>query len=485
MNIVEEYKNTSDKVEFFAQLSDDDKKNLYQNLSISNQKELLAALPFQYIKRLLSTYSKEDQKRIYKQLSQTQLQALYNNANEDEKKDIADILETIQVDLSTTIESRRNEINQSTNVIETTQQNINQSRENIKIAKENLKEQRRELKQNKVIIKKLERDRKRKLVKAMKAQKKMSLTKKSNQIAIISKYRKKKYLQRVQELELATQVLDGQKVQNEATKKTIAELNQTIEKEKNKITASEAKIDAEREKISYNISSIDRTETKIKKLSQTEKKILGRKLYNQKVYERDTIIVRQKQPKNVHANTNPQPTVASPQNVNQQANNQAQTPPVQATPPKANAPQPVASTPSTPQAQSTPTQTDDQDKDQTSIQTNSKSNTQDLMNNIFNVANILQQMGVNLNQQPNNLSNPQDASLMQNPITQMNQAQMIIASYAMMAFYNQLLQQQLQNQQQQNLIQADPQGHSRGFVNLPLLISIILFIFSLVLFFIK
>ena len=108
---------------------------------------------------------------------------------------------------------------------------------------------------------------------------------------------------------------------------------------------------------------------------------------------------------------------------------------------------------------------------------------------MFNVANLLAQMGANFYQQPNMTNNVQNASLDQDPITQMTRNQMIVATYAMMAFWmlQQQLQQQLaiQNQQSQDKTVGYSRGlkpNNSGMVNLALLVSIILFIMSIFLF---
>jgi len=458
MNIRDQYKQTEDKIIFFSNLTQAEKKSLYNELQYKEQSELLSILPFQYIKNFIFSYPKQEQQNIYKRLNQNQLKAIYNNLNADEKKEMMEVLEIRQIELATHLEESQRNIKNSKTTISSSEQTITNANENINKAKEELKTNKKELKENKIILKKIEKEREKQLKRVMKAKRKSSLTRIQNRISIISKYRTKKYLHRLEELEIINQNLNSQKEAVDKIKTNITNQREIIQSSKEQIKNEKITIQEEIEKINNNVSSMNRTEIKIKKLNKMEKNILGRKLYHQQVSNRDTILIRNKQPKNVtktiEENNLPKENVTylqNKQNIEQtsiQNKENVQTPEVEVIP-------------------------------------SSRTNTQEKMEHVLNRANALNQMGVNF-YPPVPINPIQNVSLSEEQITKLNQNQMIVMSYAMVAIWNYIYQQQLANQQNMN-VQNDEEKHSlgrRGVVNLYLLLSVILFIFSLVLFFI-
>ena len=98
----------------------------------------------------------------------------------------------------------------------------------------------------------------------------------------------------------------------------------------------------------------------------------------------------------------------------------------------------------------------------------------------------MQQAGVSFLPNTTPITNEQSENLVENPVSTINNQQQQIAVYAMGLLAMQLYQ----KYQQQSVAQEETHGRTRtlsapGFVNLPLLLSIILFICSLILFFVK
>ena len=475
MDIRDQYNQASDKIDFFFYLTTEDKKQLYTELSSTEQSQLLASLPFQYLKNFIFSYPKQEQQNIYKRLSQTQLQAIYNNLNSDEKKEMMEALETRQIELANRLEESQTNIKNSTTSISASQQTITTAKENILGAKENLKTTKKELKQNKVILKKMEKERAKQLKKIMRSKK--SLAKKSSRISIISKHRTNKYLKRLEELDRINQNLNTQKATIEDIKTNIANYRETIEKSNQQIEQAKQKIQEEMHNINTNVSRMNRTEIQIKKLNKTEKNILGRKLYHQQVYQRDTILVRNKHQR-------------------QEENSQT----IEATPPVNEVNQVEQTEHNLSQNVETPTQTIEAtepviERPEVEVITPTRDNTQEQLNHLMNRANALNQMGVNF-YPPIPINSPQNASLTEEQITQLTNNQMVVMAYTMMAVWNLVYQQELaklqaaqQTNQQTYGENIDYSGSrtrgSRGVVNMYLLLSLILFIFSLVLFFIQ
>lgn len=445
---IKEYKNASNKIEYFQNLSNEEKQELYKNMTLTEQKELLSVLPFQYIKDFILILEKQEQQEVYKNLNDNQLKAIYNTFNEAEKKDMIIALESRQNILNDRMSEARSNIGISTSNIERATNSIETSKTNITINKQNIKEKKQELKANKVVLKKLDRERKRNLRKVMRSKKR--LNGRLSRIGIISKYRTKKYMDRLNALEQSNINIDAQNFIIQQTNQEIKDLRENIEKEKLNIEKQHQTIKEEHKNINANVSRIDRTEKQIRKLSASEKKVLGRKLYNKVVLERDCIVVRKKkeQEKKVE-NTQSKQIV--------ETNNQ---------------------------------QVERISPNQTEVIEPQHNNTEQMVNNMINNANRLQGMGVNFCPPANIIGSIQGPELLQNPIMQINQQQLILASYTMMAIYNYALQQMMLQQQQQNQELANGRSrtlspNSRGSVSLILLASLIFFILGLFLFIIN
>lgn len=451
MDYNKEYLNTSDKVAYFQSLTEQEKKLLYQSLATSNQKELLSILPLSYLKAFIAIYPKEEQQNLYKNLSDTQLIALYRSSSTIGKQEMIEILEQRQITLNERIEESRKNIQDATTKITEAHQSIETSTINIANNRLNLKEQHQNLKQNKVILKKLTNERKKQLKKVIRAQSRASSSKLTNRIGIISKYRTKKYLEKIEQFQEKDQMVIEQRHKNAQITSQINEIKQTITKEQDNIVNQQNHIKNAKHTLNYNISAIGRTEAKITSLSKSEKKLLGRKLYHQTIAKRDCIMVRKK--KQIH--TASELLEQTP----------AQSATIKEEPLKSQ--EPIVE-----------------------VVNSSKANTEQQVNNIMNNVEQLHEMGVNFYPPsiPNN--QVQSANFLEKPIMQMSQEQLILASYTMMAVYNYALKQmlkqtQLENQNLTNGRSRTLAPENRGVVSLTLLISIILFIFSLFLFFIK
>lgn len=427
----EEYKIASDKIEYFQNLSNEEKIELYKNMTLPEQRELLSVLPFQYIKNFILMHPKEKQQYIYENLNDNQLKAIYNTFNEEEKKNMINALESRQSILNDRIIESRENIQISTSSIEKSNESIENSKTSITNSKETIKEKKQEQKANKIILKKLSKERKQNLKKVMRAKKR--LNGRLSRIGIISKYKTKKYMDKLSELEQTNQNIDEQNSIIKRTEQEIKDLKENIEKEKINIEKQEQSIKEEQKNINANVSRIDMTEKQIRKLSNTEKKVFGRKLYNKIILERDCILVRKKKEIKIENEQYKQIERISP--------------------------------------------------DQVEIIEPTHENTELMVNQTIDNANKLQGMGVNFYQPANIIGSTQQTELLQNPIAQLNPQQQVVLTYAMMFYV--MLQNKLQQQQQNQDLSNEYTPKSRGSINIILLVSIILFTASLVLFIIK
>lgn len=468
MNRYEEFQKLDnyDKLTFFSNLSLKEQTDLFFQLTHADQKEMLSSLSINTIKNMIATAKNDSYKEyIYRQLTSNQLETLYKISSEEDQKDMLNHLDANQQLLTDRVAELNSDIKSSTAAIKKSTTAIQNSRVAIEKAKVAIKQNKQELKQTKITLKKLDKERSKRLKKVLKASKPSVL----DRVGIFSKYRTQKLMTRLEELQLTEKEIDKNTLRDENLRASIIKNKEQIEQERQNIKKNQQTIVRNEQKINNRIKRIGNLEIKIQSLDKTEKKILGKKLYNQRIATRDLVAVRKK--KDVQKKAQPQQKVEPLQ----QADIAQKQAPIQASAP-------------------TPTSTQNPDKTQpapASVNVNANSAT-DLLNSMLSLTSALQSLGVNFYPPQNVPNQPQSANLLANPIMTMDKMQAMIANYAMIAIWNQARLQyeaNLRQQQEQQLLEQQ-QTHQRtlkpgGFVNLSLLISAILFILSLFLFFIK
>lgn len=459
--LINQYRNNSNKTSFFRSLTNEEKINLYNEMQSFEKDEFLNMIPSLYLKDFIFALDSFKQKEVLERLNESQIKTIYNNLDTSDQEKMASILEGKQIDLIDRLEQQKTNINQSTNAISNAENNLQQSAVNLVNTKVELQKQQQELKQNKIKFKKLEKERKKRLKKVLRVSKPNVL----DRIGIYSKRRINKLKEATKNLEITNSNIDDLRNYNVQVEQNIENYKNEIEKEKQNIKDAKSQIIQSKQVIHENTKAMKTTQKSIKKLSKEEKRILGRKLYKKKVSERDAIVTRKKKPINNIVST--QSTSLEPtQTV--QMNHQQQSVIKQE-------PEPIQQIVQQPQKEQIP-----ENKD-----------TGQAINEFMQSVKKLTEMGINFFPPMNTINQNQGDKLQDNPILTMNQQQLLIASYSMMAVYNYMmlqLQQQNQKEDAQNLeegYQRQLTKGSRGIVNLSLLLSLILFIFSLVLFFIK
>ena len=292
MSLVSEYRNQVDgnKIQFFKELSNEEKKELYDGLEKNEQEHLLFLLPFQYIKSFIFSLNKEEQKKIYAQLNNNQLKAIYNSLNEAEKEEMEFALEDRQVDFIRNMDQAMYNIHTARNEIENAQNQITNSSIQQVNDRIELQNQKQELKEIKVQFKQLEKERKRNLQKIKRASRSRTL----DRIGFFSKRRMNKLMKITNELEEINQKFDSLRNQNIAVNENIKNAKEKIERERQNIIEAKAQILKSKYSIQENTRVIEETKVEIKKLSQVEKNVLGKKLYRKKINERNLLITRKK-----------------------------------------------------------------------------------------------------------------------------------------------------------------------------------------------
>ena len=442
--------------DYFFNLSLDERIILFNQLSYEELRDLVNSLSLIELKDFFIglDVEKETQNKLCNLLSESQITALYRNLNSDAQKKLS----TILTDLHISLEVEKNNLSEE---IETSYKNISENNTKIVQSSQKIENTRAEIENNKQTlkdvnkqIKKLDKERKKRLRRQLRASK----PRKIDRIAIISKYRTRKLEQRTEELNQTIAELNQKQNERDIIEINNENLRETIEQERNNIEQLKDDLKFEASRIKENNKRIRNLDVRVKKLSHSEKKILGRKLHKQQLSEIDRVLVTRKKDKLQNQAVNNNST--SQNSVNQ--------PPV-TTEVEAHVEAPVSA--------GIPENTEEQVNERTNNEENGKINMQQAIQELLKFLESMQQLGVNFNPNTNPLDTTQNADLANNPITTTNNMQTLLAGYVM----GMLVPQIKQNQQNQQL----PASHSRGFVNLSLLLSVILFLFSLVLFFIK
>lgn len=448
--------NINEQVDLINNLSTNDKKSLFSQLSIE-----------QIIKLYDNLNNKNDRINFCECLTEKQLKELYNKLDtQDKKEEFQKILQELHLNLEERKDSLSYSISTSYQNIATYSSKIVESNQKIENYNNEIKTNKQDLKEVKKEIKALDKEREKRLKKQLKASKPSKL----DRIAIISKYRAKKLAQRTEELNQTLAALTAKNNEKDNLEITIGDLKQKIIDERTNISLMQETIKKENTNIKETTKNLNNLNVQIKRLSQAEKRILGRKLHNQSVEKIGLELATRRKNKLQSQNQQPQVQVQQPQVQ------------VQATPK-----QPTKVTPRVVQTTSKktviPKQTINTSKTSVSKGTNS---IEQAVQDLVNLFESMQQAGVSFLPNTVPVTNEQDENLANNTVSTISNSQQQVAVYAMGLLAMQLYQKYQKQQASQEQIQGKTRTLSApGFVNLPLLLSIILFIFSLVLFFIK
>lgn len=442
MSLISEYRAQidSNKIQFFKELSKESKKELYDGLEKDEQAHLLFLLPFQYIKSFIFSLEKEEQKKIYAQLNNNQLKAIYNSLNESEKQEMEFTLEDRQIDFIRNIDQSMININTAKNEMENAQNQIINSRVQQANARIEIQKQKQELKDIKVQFKQLKKERKRTLQKIKHASKPSILDK----IGLFSKRRMNKLMKVTNELEENNKKIDKLRNYNIVVNESIKNANEQIERERQNIIEAKEQILKSKYSIQENTKGIEEIKIEIKKLSQVEKNVLGKKLYRKKLDERNLLITKPN-PHSLEIPVKEEKKVIEIPSIIEE--------------------KPI------------------EDK-KTTVSSKESSTTK--TQNFLEIFSKLTEMGINFYPSTNIPMLPEGEILEEEPVTTITKTQLTMLSYMMAASI--IIEQQRRTQLAQNQELSESYtktlGNRGAFVSLTLLICILLFIFSLTLFFI-
>ncbi len=443
---------------WFHDLSVEEKKLLFNSLNYGEQNQLLESLSLSYVKEFINSYDGRDRRNLYRRLSENQLKAIYNTINEDEKKEMAGLLKEIRGDLLESIQQKQDNIQQASKEINNNNNQIQESTVHLANAEIMLQNQKQQLKENKIKLKKLDKERKKKIKQVLKSSKPSIL----NRVGIISKRRTAKLRSRIQELELTNQEISSLQDYNTVVRQSIQNQQNIIEREKKSIQQSKENINLSKKTIHCNVKRIGDIEVKIRQASQTEKKVIGRKLYRQQLNMGDCFVSKRNNSKQL----NQQKQVSSIQIQETNVQNQPLTD-LQFT--NIN---PI----------SVDYQTSSKEKKQPIVV-----DTQQSVYNLLNIMDELEKISVDFTNDFSDIQTVSPDINLSNQIADLNKEQKITMSYAIPIitdYKRKLKNQKMQMQQTEDLGRSRVLQKSSGVVSLALLLSMVLFIFSLFLFFI-
>lgn len=276
-----------DQINYFNNLSNDNKKKLFDKMNVSDKKELLNSLDYYSVIDFFNLFSKDEQKEIIKLITPYNLKRIYNFMTDSEQNRFQEIINEMQIDSIEFGNKLISEQSNSEKKINDNQINIVRSVNNIEQQKENKIQKQKELKENIARIKKISREREKKFKKALRQSKVSSLDK----IGIINKFRMnrlKKTLEEFQELDIKLNEEKSNKynIENEINRAT-----NIITQERENIEQYRQEIKIHEELLKENAKEQKKHSIQIKKLNKMGKKIFGRKLFNKHVSDRNCIII--------------------------------------------------------------------------------------------------------------------------------------------------------------------------------------------------
>ena len=405
MDIIEEYKKSSDKINFFSQQDLTHQKEIIVSLSNNEKSNLLSGLSFTTIERLLREFSIDSKERrdIIVSMSRDSLMAIYRNANQDEQESIRKELAGIQGYHELFIGKQEKRINDANHNID--KANIRIDKANNSIVNSNIKINsiKEELKQNRIVLKKISKERS----KLLNKKNKLSM-KKNSRLGIINK-------RRINKLRELTDRLEQLSIDRNSLDHRNDKLRDTIQKEKENIIQQRNAIDIAKDVILNANKEIEDRNLRIKKanvsirnLTDKEKYILNRKIYKKQVdLKNDYIFSRKKKNKDNKSNVQDSST------------------------------------------QSIDTNKDIQDSTKKDSQQDNKKNNTSIKQKVDNVGNVVNNLVDNgLNILPNNVplisSNSND--LLNQPVITISREQYIILLNSLQ-YLSQIIQQQLKDSQ--------------------------------------
>ena len=285
MNIYEEYSNSNYKADFFRKIDDKDKKKLWNNMTMGDKKSLFSWLSIDDINKFLVSLSEVDRKKAYEYIDKNKLKGIYKSLDDDGKKEMLDNIDSRTLDLMNDKDRANENISKATENINNINDNIAKSNVNIANARVEINDIKRQLKDNKINLRKATREEKKKYRQMLKASKCSVLDK----IGIIAKYRANKLANITEEyLELSSLVNDLK--ENEVNLNIKLENKEKeIDEEKEKKKEYDQQIKDNNTIIRDNVHNISNINVSIKNLNTNERKLLGRKLFNQKASNRVVI----------------------------------------------------------------------------------------------------------------------------------------------------------------------------------------------------
>ena len=439
MNLYEGYNNSLDKINFFVNIRDNREKiNLFNSLSDKEKKELIDRISIEELKKFIFSMDKIDRKKIYEYFDRRKLKEYYNSLTDNEKNELLADVDKRYLDLEEDKNKAMDNINRANNSIRTSSNDISKADIVISNKKLEIRNLKSNIKDNKVKLKKVAKEAKKKYKRMLRASRASVLDK----IGIISKYRTKKLQDRINEYMEVQKEVEVLGLRDVHLRDQMNKAYSDIEKEKEKKKQARSNIEKNSEVIRLNVQNIGEVNVKLINLSKNEKNILGRKLYGKRVDGRNRVMVTNKlKQKDKKENVNK----ASQEVVdNKKSNDKVERVTGEV------------------------------------VSTNSKSDTKDKVNGVINNMNAMNELGVNfMPPVPVRVNSNASSKLMDNEIARMNYVQLLIVSSAI-NYYQNMVMQQLMQQQMQQQYQTQGQGRSRGYVSLMFLLSVILFLISIV-----
>ena len=288
MNIVDEYRNVDNKLDFFQSKYLNEQVEIIKELQREELYDLFKELSFDNIIRILREVDVEKKKEILSVIPEEMLKAIYRGLSSEEKQELVNLLEQMQADHLKNIDDFNQTILNSSESINNNYQNISTSQVNISNAIENQKEAQSKIKDVEKNKKRIEKLRK-------KLEKRAGKLVSKSCVGLFKKRNLRKLQNLQMELKDVNTNLDKLNQETNDLINSIDEYKNVVLQEKENIRKAQEEIRNAKKEINNASRRVQDERKASAKLDKEAKNVFGKKVYNKNVHLRGHYLTTMKQ----------------------------------------------------------------------------------------------------------------------------------------------------------------------------------------------
>ena len=287
-NILAEYRNTANKIMFFNNIANIQKKQeLFSKLDSREKSFLLNNKNTSFLKLFYN--NSQNKEELLDLMNQNTVRTLYNMSGISDKEFISNHLYKREQEVRKKIDQNLSNINKETQNINNYHQEIDKSKEKISNLKNDKKETKLNIRNHKVTIKQLEK-RKERLEKKLAS----VILNRDSRISFISKKRLEKIQRLSSEINLTDIMISNNQERLMIHEQQLKNIETNIEKEKNNIKDNKKNISLATSKAQTYAEQMYKSRVQVKGLSSFHKELVSKKVYNHNKNNMITTINRAK-----------------------------------------------------------------------------------------------------------------------------------------------------------------------------------------------